>query len=59
MDFKFKTISERKDYTRDEKTFYEFMEKQSWVNGIDCPHCGSNNEPKKVKTRGKFKDIPS
>lgn len=59
MDFKFKTITEFNDYFKDEKTCYEFMEKQRWSSGIACPHCGSTKEPKKVVARGKMKDIPS
>lgn len=59
MDFKFKTILEFNDFFKDEKTCYEYMEKQRWANGVACPHCGSTKKPKKVAVRGKLKDIPS
>lgn len=53
------TIAEFNDYFKDEKTCYEFLEQQRW-NGVPiCPHCGSIKTPYKVKSRGKFTDIPS
>lgn len=59
MEYAFKTITEFNDYFKDEKTCYDFLEKQRWSNGPVCPHCGSAKAPYKVKPRGKFKDIPS
>lgn len=59
MNFAFKTIHQFNDYFKDEKTCYEFFEKQRWENGQPvCPHCGSVKYYK-VKARGKFQDIPS
>lgn len=57
--FDFKTIQQFNDFFKDEKTCYEFMERQRWADGIVCPHCGSCKAPYKVKPRGLFKDIPS
>ena len=60
MNFGFKTIQEFNDFFKDERTCYEFMEQQRWVDGKPvCPHCGTAKQPYKVKPRGKFKDIPS
>jgi transposase-like protein len=58
MNFTFKTIHQFNDYFKDEKTCYEFLEKQRWDNIPVCPHCGSEKYYK-VKPRGKFQDIPS
>lgn len=58
MDFAFKTIHEFNDYFKDERTCYEFFEQVRW-NGVPvCPHCQSAKFYK-VKSRGKFIDIPS
>lgn len=57
--FDFKTIQEFNDFFKDEKTCYQFLEKQRWADGIVCPHCGSCRAPYNVKPRGIFKDIPS
>jgi len=60
MEFAFKTIHEFNDYFKDEKTCYEFLEKQRWADGrAVCPNCGTEKLPYKVKARGVFKDIPS
>lgn len=59
MDFTFKTIAEFNDYFKDEKTCYEFLENQRWDGVAVCPHCGTLKTPYKVKSRGKFTDIPS
>jgi transposase-like protein len=59
VNFAFKTIHQFNDYFKDEKTCYEFFERQRWENGVPvCPHCGSTKYYK-VAARGKFKDIPS
>ena len=58
--FPFKTIHEFNDFFKDEKTCYEFYEKQRWEDGVPvCPHCGTARKAYKVKARGKFTDIPS
>lgn len=59
MDFNFKTVKEFHAYFKDEKTCYEFYEKQRWQDGKPvCPFCKSEKYYK-VKARGKFTDIPS
>lgn len=58
--FPFKTIHEFNDFFKDEKSCYEFYEKERWEDGIPvCPHCGTAKKAYKVKARGKFQDIPS
>lgn len=59
MEFNFKTITEFNDYFKDEKTCYEFYEKQRWNGSPVCPHCASTKKPYNAKARGKFKDIPA
>lgn len=60
MEFNFKTTADFFDYFKDEKTCYEFLEKQWWKNEIVCPHCGTIKEPYKVKSRyGKDKNVPA
>lgn len=59
MNFSFKTIQEFNDYFKDERTCYEFLEKERWGEQAVCPHCGTAKAPYKVKPRGQFKDIPS
>ncbi len=42
MDFKFKSLIELCRYFKDEKTCFDFLEQQIWVDGqAACPHCGS------------------
>lgn len=60
MEFPFNTLQGFNDFFKDEKTCYEFLEKQRWPDGQPiCPHCASAKPPYKVKPRGQFKDIPS
>lgn len=59
MNFSFKTLNEFNDFFKDEKTCYEFLESQIWNGVPTCPHCGTTKPPYKVKSRGKFMDIPS
>lgn len=58
MEFHFKTISEFNDYFNTELSCYRFLENQRWAGTPKCPHCGSEKHYT-VKSRGKFKDIPS
>lgn len=58
MEFNFKTLSEFNDFFNTESACYKFLENQRWQGTIICPHCGSEKHYK-VKSRGKFKDIPS
>lgn len=59
MDFNFKTQHEFNDFFHSEKACYDFYEKVRWENGTPvCPHCGGVKYYK-VKSRGKFQDIPS
>ena len=58
MEFQFKTISEFNDYFNTELACYRFLENQRWAGTPKCPHCGSEKHYT-VKSRGKFKDIPS
>lgn len=59
MNFDFKTIHEFNEYFSSEKVCYEFLEQQRWQGVPVCPHCGSTKNPYRVKSRGKFTDIPS
>lgn len=58
MEFNFKTLSEFNDFFNTESACYKFLENQRWQGTIRCPHCSSEKHYK-VKSRGKFKDIPS
>lgn len=59
MNFDFKTIQEFNDFFKDEKTCYEFLEISRWNGTPVCSHCGTAKKPYTVKSRGKFKDIPT
>lgn len=59
MGFNFKTSADFKDYFKDEKTCYEWLENQVWGGISVCPHCATAKKPYTVKARGKFQDIPS
>jgi transposase-like protein len=59
MELNFKTIAEFNDYFKDEKTCYEWLESRVWQGVPVCPHCATAKAPYKVKSRGKFSDIPS
>ncbi|MBK7360544.1 MAG: IS1595 family transposase [Saprospiraceae bacterium] len=58
MNFNFKTLSEFNDYFNSELVCYQFLESQRWDNKPVCPHCAFEKYYT-VKSRGKFKDIPS
>ena len=56
---KFKTLQDFNDYFNTEKICYSFLESILWENNTQfCPHCNSKKYYK-VKSRNKFKDIPS
>ncbi len=59
MRFKFKSLHQFYEYFPDEVSCYKFLENQWWNDVPVCPHCGSIKTPYKVKSRIKFKDIPS